>query len=72
MLLERVFKIHELARGAALTAARIRLERGVPEVDSLILATAVEAGYDTFYTFDVDFRRLNGETIGQTKIVYLG
>ncbi|AEM39006.1 hypothetical protein Pyrfu_1141 [Pyrolobus fumarii 1A] len=67
-----MFKIHELARGAALTAARIRLERGVPEVDSLILATAVEAGYDTFYTFDVDFRRLNGETIGQTKIVYLG
>lgn len=55
-----------------MTAARIRLERGVPEVDSLILATAVEAGYDTFYTFDVDFRRLNGETIGQTKIVYLG
>ena len=70
-LLERAFKIHELTRDASLKAARIRLEYGIPEVDSLILATAVEAEYNTFYTFDADFSRLHGEVIGQTRVVYL-
>ena len=71
MLIKSVFRIHGLGEKEALRAAGIRAEYRLPEVDSLILATAVENGYQVFYTFDSDFRKLNGLTLGGTRIVYL-
>ena len=70
-LIEKAFRVHGLGQEVAVRAGEIRVEHGLPEVDSLILATAVENGYRVFYSFDADFEKLNGETVGPTRIVYL-
>lgn len=70
-LVERGLRLHVLGREAAITAAQLRLRYRLPEVDSLILATAVTEGYSVFYSFDRDFAELSGKTIGSTKIHYL-
>jgi len=71
-LLERAFTLHGVTREVAVTAARLRLSHRLPEVDALILATAVEEGYDVFYSFDNDFAELDGQEIGSTTVRYLG
>ncbi len=72
LLVERVFRVHELSREAALLAARLRVEHGLPEVDALVVATAVVEGYEVFYTFDRDFEKLNDVVLDGTRVVYLG
>ncbi len=71
MLVQSAFKIHGLGEREAIRAAGIRAEHRLPEVDSLILATAVENGYQVFYTFDSDFERLNGLRVRGTRVVHL-
>lgn len=71
-LVERGVRLHTIDREAAITAARLRLEHRLPEVDALILAIAVTEGYSVFYSFDRDFAELSGKTIGSTKVHYLG
>jgi len=52
-------------------ASHLRKSYGVPEVDSLILATAVFLEYNYFYTFDDDFKELNNKVIEKTMVRYL-
>ena len=70
-LIERAFKLHGITQEVSIKAGEIRLRYGIPEVDSIILATAVESGYSVFYTFDADFQKLNGETVETTRIAFL-
>ncbi len=72
LLVEGVFRVHGLSRDAALLAARLRVEHSLPEVDALIMATAVVEGYEVFYTFDSDFEKLNGKVLSGTMVSYLG
>ncbi len=44
---------------------------GLPEIDALILATAVVNGFSEFYTFDGDFEGLDGKRVGATLVRYL-
>ncbi len=67
----RLFDVLELTQGICLRASRLRMEFGIPEVDSLILATAVEERFRNFYTFDRDFKDLDGERIEETFIHYI-
>ncbi len=69
--LNRLFDVLELTQGICLRASRLRMEFGIPEVDSLILATAVEERFRNFYTFDRDFKDLDGERIEETFIHYI-
>lgn len=69
--LDRLFDVIGLSQGTCIRASNLRVNFKMPEVDSLILSTAVENGYRNFYTFDADFEELNGEKVGETTIHYL-
>jgi len=71
-LVERAFRVHGVSQEVAIRAAMLRLEHSLPEIDAIILASAVVNGYEEFYSFDTDFQELNGRVIGSTKVVYLG
>ena len=71
-LVEKAFGVHGVSQEVAIRAAMLRLEHGLPEVDAIILASAVVNGYKEFYSFDADFQRLNGRVIDSTKVVYRG
>ncbi len=70
--LDRLFDVIGLTQGTCMRASDLRVDLRIPEVDSLILATAVENGYRDFYTFDGDFRDLDEKNVGVTRIHYLG
>ena len=70
-LLHKLFKIVPLNQDICLKASYIRREYRLPEVDSLILASAVHERYKHFYTFDGDFEELNGKAVEETMIHYL-
>jgi len=70
-ILDRIFKIMPLTQEACIRASYLRIEYNLPEVDSLILATAVKAKYRNFYTFDKDFEQLDGKEIEETTIHYI-
>ncbi len=69
--LVRLFGVLELTQGICLRASRLRMKFSIPEVDSLILATALEEGLRNFYTFDRDFKDLNGKRVDGTLIHYI-
>ena len=69
--LNRIFKVMPLTQGVCIRASYLRIEYGLPEVDSLILATAVEAKCKNFYTFDRDFEQLDKEMIEETIVHYI-
>jgi len=69
--LNRIFKVMPLTQEVCIRASYLRMEYGLPEVDSLILATAVEAKCKDFYTFDKDFERLDERTIEETIVHYI-
>jgi len=71
-LIEKAFRVHPLSQEICLKAAELRHSYKLPEVDALILATAILNNYTKFYTFDDDFRPLHGTTIQNTEIYYLG
>ena len=71
-ILHKLFKIVLLDQGACIEASYMRKVHELPEIDSLMLATAVRGGYGHFYTFDRDFEKLNGNKLGATVIHYLG
>ncbi len=70
-LLDNIFKIVPLNQEICLKASCIRYNYGLPEVDALILASAVYGRYGHFYTFDKDFEELDGTQIEETMIHYL-
>ncbi len=69
--LEKIFKIVSLDQESCLIASHLRKEYELPEIDSLILASAIRNKYRHFYTFDRDFEKLDEITIDQTTIHYL-
>ncbi len=70
-LLHKLFKIVPLNQDICLKASYIRKNYRLPEIDSLILASALHGKYKHFYTFDEDFRELNDKIIEETRIHYL-
>ncbi len=70
-LIEKAFTIHPLTQEACMKASHLRVAYGLPEVDALILATAVVNGYAKFFTFDTDFKKLDGVKVEGTTVVYL-
>ncbi len=70
-LLCKLFKIIPLSQDICLKASHIRRDYKLPEIDALILATAVHGKYSHFYTFDKDFEELNGEKIEETMVHYM-
>lgn len=69
--LNRMFKILPLNQKICVKASRLRSQYGLPEIDSLILATAVSARYEEFYTLDRDFTMLNGKTVEATRVNFI-
>ena len=70
-LIEKAFKVHPLSQEACLKATELRHRYRLPEVDALILATAIANGYTKFYTFDKDFQSLHSTVIEGTEVIYL-
>lgn len=70
-LLHSLFKITPLHQDICIKASHIRRKYGIPEVDALILASAVYERYKHFYTFDKDFVELDNKIIGETRVHYL-
>jgi predicted nucleic acid-binding protein len=62
-LLEQGLRLHSLNRTSALLAAQLRRHYRLPQVGALILATAVDEGHTAFYSFDSDFKPLDGAEI---------
>jgi len=69
--LHKLFKILPLSQDICIKASRLRRIYGLPEVDALILATAISEKYPYFYTFDGDFEELNGKKVEGTLIHFL-
>ena len=70
-LLAKLFTIAPLNQEACIKASTLRTLYKLPEVDSLILATAICNRYNHFYTFDKDFRELNNKNIEGTTVHWL-
>jgi len=70
-LLQDLFKIIPLTQEICIKASHIRRDHNIPEVDALILASAVHSAYNHFYTFDKDFEKLDNKRIGRTIIHYM-
>ncbi|MCE4599245.1 MAG: PIN domain-containing protein [Desulfurococcales archaeon] len=70
-LLHKLFKVEPITQDVCMKASHIRIKYGLPEVDALILATAINGGYKHFFTFDRDFKKLDNDTIENTIIHYL-
>lgn len=69
--LHNLFKIISLNQDICIKASHIRWKYKLPEIDALILATAVYGKYTHFYTFDEDFKELNDKRIEETTVHYL-
>jgi len=69
--LHSLFKIIPLSQDICINASHIRRNYKLPEIDALILASAVYEKYKHFYTFDKDFEKLNNNRIMETIIHYL-
>ncbi len=69
--LHSLFKIIPINQDICVKASYVRKDHKLPEIDALILATAVHEKYRHFYTFDKDFEKLNGKRIEETIIHYL-
>jgi len=69
--LHKLFKITPLNQNICIKASHIRRKYKLPEIDALILATAVYEKYPYFYTFDKDFEKLNDIKIEETTIYYV-
>jgi len=69
--LHKLFKIIPLTQSMCVKASHLRRIYGLPEVDALILATAVIEGYPHFYTFDKDFEDLDGKKVEETLVHFL-
>ena len=70
-LIHKLFKIIPLNQDICLKATHIRRKYNLPEIDALILATAVHEKYPHFYTFDKDFEKLNNKKIKETTVHYM-
>ena len=70
-LLHKLLRIVPLNQDICLKASHIRKDYRLPEIDSLILASALHEKYKHFYTFDEDFKELNDKIIEETRIRYL-
>jgi len=70
--IHKLFRIEPLEQDVCIRASYLRKEFSPPEVDSLILATAIHFKYNHFYTFDKDFEKLNNKVIEKTIVHYLG
>ena len=69
--LHSLFKIIPLSQDICIKASHIRRNYKLPEIDALILASAVHEKYKHFYTFDKDFEKLDNNRIMETIIHYL-
>ena len=69
--LHKLFRIEPLTQDICINASHLRKKYKLPEIDSLILATATYHKYKHFYTFDKDFEKLNNTMIKETLIHYL-
>ena len=69
--LHNLFKIIPLNQDICVETSHIRRRYRLPEIDALILATAIHEKYTHFYTFDKDFEELNKIRIKETMIYYL-
>ena len=70
--LHKLFIVEPLEQSVCTLASHLRKNYNLPEIDSLILATAIHFEYEHFYTFGSDFKELNNKTIKRTQIHYLG
>ena len=69
--LHSLFKIIPLSQDICIKASHIRRNYKLPEIDALILASAIHEKYKHFYTFDKDFEKLDNNRIMETIIHYL-
>jgi len=69
--LHKLFKIIPINQDICVKASHLRKEYKLPEVDSLILATAIHHKYKHFYSFDKDFEKINNKIIEGVRIHYL-
>lgn len=70
--LKVALKIEPLNQETCFKASYLRFKRSLPEVDALILASAIVNDYDRFYTFDQDFKNLHRKSVEKTKVVWMG
>lgn len=70
-LIHRLFKIIPITQDTCIRASHLRRDYKLPEIDSLILATAINMEYRHFYTFDKDFETLDNKKLENTVIHYL-
>ena len=70
--LTKIFRIIPLTQEICITASQLRRKYNLPEVDSIILSSAIEYSNQYFYTFDRDFKQLNLKKIKNTQIHYIG
>jgi len=70
-LLHKLLRIEPLNQDICFKASHLRKTYKLPEIDSLVLATAVCLKYKHFYTFDKDFKELNNNVIEETLVHYL-
>ena len=70
--LHNLFKIIPLTQSVCIKASYFRRNYSLPEIDSLILASAVSSKCKHFYTFDRDFEKLHSRVVEGVKVHYLG
>ena len=69
--LSQLIKPLQIDQETCMHAINLRTLEKLPEIDSLIAATAIRYNLDYFYTFDDGFTRLNNRKIQNTTIIKL-
>lgn len=70
--LGELVKTEGITEDICYAASELRMKYKLPEIDSLILSTAISLHYPIFYTYDADFMKINGKRINNTLIKHLG
>jgi len=69
--LSQLIKPLQIDQETCMHAINLRSLEKLPEIDSLIAATAIRYNIDYFYTFDQDFTQLNNRRLRNTIIIKL-
>ena len=69
--LSELIKPLQIDQETCIRAITLRSLEKLPEIDSLIAATAIRYNIDYFYTFDEDFTHLNNRKMQNTLIIKL-
>ena len=69
--ISQLIKPLQIDQETCMHAINLRSLEKLPEIDSLIAATAIRYNIDYFYTFDQDFTQLNNRRLRNTIIIKL-